>query len=244
MGQIGLRVWLGELLTSFRNFISGNAGVDTIEIHESFYGKRAVLHRIRYYDRIPGCIEVWRYCRLKSQEFLPDLAIFVVNLSAYKQAQSELLAGGQINVRSERDRSNISRQLSLQLEGQRQVDGSHLWILAWLPISPAEHGVNPKRDVRIVHCFVADFQGVLGAIAGDRYAIQCTKIVALQTLKATDGQPNWDAIVTNTDWLKCLNVCAQKSISPDHVLQPQKPTRNRGQIRTGKNYRRFSSADF
>lgn len=127
-------------------------------------------------------------------------------------------------------KSAFQRELDTYLESQGGLDTasiSHIFVAAWRSRTKTIRKVGDRRTefylVRPLCAIPADMQGATFAWgAGDRYAIEITKAIALKTLRISHSQKaSWGKKIDGIDWLEQLDFCATKVFGKSHILQPR-----------------------
>lgn len=189
------------------------------------YNAFAALYRIND-EGIPGSIELWKIVRRKSAS---DLVLILLDRALLRQQLGSSNSGKR--TRHEPWQTKLSRRLATELKAQSSVDGTHVIVILRLR---DRTGIDTKgRSYRVPHaefvgCWVADLQGAIGTLSGNRYASHICKQIAYRIFRAEvkkgdwEETATWEEFVDTVPWLQWLDEIAKHYLGHDHVLQPPK----------------------
>lgn len=218
------RTWTREFVQWIKHFFGG-ADQHRPTIVADEYNAFAALYRINDED-IPGCVELWKVVRRKSTS---DLVLILLDRALLREQLGASNSGKR--TRHEPWQTKLSRRLATELKTQGNVDGSHVIVVLRLH---DRTGIDTKgRSYRmpvanLVGSWVADLQGGIGTLYGNRYASHILKMVAYRIFKAEVKKGDWEEVKTweefvdSVPWLEWLDEIAKHYLGHDHVLQPPK----------------------
>ena len=216
--------WIEQLTSWFRNqFQPGQRGP---RILEEYYSDRGALFSLDC-DR-PGVVSFWK---LVHKSATSDLLVVLISLRQLQEdlAQQRLHDSEAPAYRHWRRAFEV--ELSAQLENQSHVDGTHIFLVAWVSRAATKQRVD--RDGRVhrftatecSHAIICDLQGVTFAWAGENgYARKIVEVIAKRLLKLDYRQASntWEDVIRHIDWIVWLEAYVQEAIGRTHVLQPPK----------------------
>lgn len=218
----GFLGWIEQLTNWFRSqFQLGQRGP---RILEEYYSDRGALFLLDC-DR-PGVVSFWK---LVHKSATSDLLIVLVSLRQLR----EDLALQQLNNPNAPTYRHWRRafevELATQLENQSHVDGTHIFLVAWVSRAATKQRIDGSGRVHrftATECSVAllcDLQGLTFAWAGENgYARKIIEIIAKRLLKLDHPYSTWEEAIRRIDWLSWLEAYAQQAIGLTHVIQPPK----------------------
>jgi hypothetical protein len=184
------------------------------------YNANAALYRITD-DGVPGCVELWKIIH---REYRGDLVLTLLDIAQLKQ-ELGMRGNGSDRSRAEPWQNQLSRRLSLELEAQNHVDGSHVVVVLWLRDKTRQDQKGRSYsvpDADLVGAWVCEFQGVSGSLAGNRHAKQILQVVSYKLFRTAAQNIEWGEFIRIFPWLEWFDFYAKHYIWENHVLQPYK----------------------
>lgn len=220
----GFLGWIEQLTNWFRNqFQHGQHGP---LILEEYYSDRGALFSLAC-DR-PGVVSFWKLVHKSASS---DLLVVLISLRQIREdlAQQQLNHPAAPAYRHWRRAFEV--ELCAQLENQSHVDGTHIFLVAWVSRAATKQRVD--RDGRVhrftttecSHAIVCDLQGLTFAWAGENgYARKIVAVIAKRLLKLDyrHDRNTWEDVIRHIDWIIWLEAYVQEVIGKAHVLQPPK----------------------
>jgi hypothetical protein len=225
------QAWLKEFVAWLRRAIGFQ--VDrrpAVRITEEYHADGISVLRLDDAS-IPGCVDLWRIDR--HHEGI-KFFICLINLQLLREDLS--LPNGR-NALNDNHRRGLVNDLQQQINGQTAILATHYWITGWhRNYTGIDRNGKQYQSSRAdsVACLAVDLQGVAGVFAGDRYARRYARRIiqqlAANEFRELERHHTWQAAVRAIDWaewLSGLSRSTKRGISPDHVLQPLKPSRKK-----------------
>lgn len=175
--------------------------------------------------------------RLRSSAIAPyDLLIIVANVAQWREEV------GKLNFdESEHWKRRFEAEARRELELQKHILGTHLFLTGWISKEPFRQRVVDGRVQHYKHIdpgatYFVDLQGLGSPWVGtNKYAEKIVRAIALRALQTGPSRLNsWEDLFRQMNnlkleynWRSWLEFYAKKYISPEHVLQPKRMRRDR-----------------
>lgn len=207
-------------------WLAVNLGIDTEELDRLFSGKiYPTDQQLWFISRHFGL----PFDRLKSCAIAPnDLLILCANIAQWKEEVGKLNLGS-----SDQWRREFEKRSKVELEAQRGILGSHLFMTGWLSKESFGWRVVNEETQHYKHLsagttLLVNLQNYGDHIGCNEHAEKIVKILALRAMHTKPDRSNsWEDLFRPMDnpklehnWRSWLEHYARKYISKHHVLQP------------------------